>query len=167
MLEGDARSDEQADAVWRHATNTLLPPQGPVKCTPGDYAAANMGKGSSSADPSPAVPDSNEEAPDPKRARRAPPTEITHVRDGIQRALSEWDRMPDFPADRIPPIAEFNPSVHAAMSEIRARRDVVEENLVTLHDLDSVAPLRNYDTEYARLTAKILECNRSLFATYA
>jgi hypothetical protein len=30
-----------------------------------------------------------------------------------QRTLDEWDRMPDFPAAKIPP-ADMNPSVHAA-----------------------------------------------------
>ena len=93
---------------------------------------------------------SSEEAPSTKRQRRSPPANIANLRDTIQRAVSEWDdRMPDFPAARVPPIAEFNPSVHIAMTRIIAQRDAVEANLVTLHDLDSVSPLRNYDEEYA------------------
>jgi hypothetical protein len=75
--------------------------------------------------------------------------------------------MPDFPADRVPPIAEFNPSVHIAMTRILAEHDTVEANLDTLHDLDAVTPLRNYDEEYARLTGKLSTYDRSLYAIYA
>jgi hypothetical protein len=53
------------------------------------------------------------------------------------------------------------------MTGIIARRDAVEEKLVTLHKLDAIAPVRTYDSEYARLTGKLHECNQALYIMFA
>ncbi len=158
MLEGDERPDEEADKEWAQA-NTILVPVLPDRAT--DLAAANTAQGSSSADVM-AQGSANEEAPSTKRQRRSPPANIARLRDTIQSAVRERDSMPEFAAAGVEPIAAFNPSIHAAMTRIIAARDVVERNLVTLHDLDAVSPLQNYDEEYARLTDKLSKCNRSL-----
>jgi hypothetical protein len=83
--------------------------------------------------------------------------------------MREWgrDRLPEFPANKVPPISAFNLTVHAAMALIIARSDAVEENLVTLHQLDAVASIRNYDSEYAKLTGKLHECNQALYTLFA
>jgi hypothetical protein len=53
------------------------------------------------------------------------------------------------------------------MAVIIARGDAVEANLVTLHKLDAVTRIRNYDAEYAKLTGKLHECNQALYTLFA
>jgi hypothetical protein len=100
-----------------------------------------------------------------------PPANLARIRDEIYCALFQHDVMPDFPAAKIPS-PTFNPSVHLAMINFVARRDRIEAELPNMSQNQAVdgspqEPSRSYENDYQRCSARVNDCNRALFTTYA
>ena len=100
-----------------------------------------------------------------------PPEDIARLRDRINRALSRHLPMPDFPKARIP-AATFNPSVHAAMTDLVQQRDRCDDALHRMvHDEAAdgtpLDPKRNYEPEYETCSERLNECNRQLYTIYS
>jgi hypothetical protein len=172
MLFDDDRSDQRADADWTAANAILLPISSSVTDTPPVVRLSFFDEEYTSGRRVPSPTDTQTGPPVISQRTAGPPDDIARLRDRINRALSLHVPMPNFPGARIPATATFNPSVHAAMTDLVQRRDRCEHELhLMVHDEAAdgtpLDPQRNYEPEYERFSERIIECNRQLYTIYA